>query len=583
MYLIILALPEIEYIRRQKYLIYTNMKIFRIIIYPIFAITVMTACNNSTKRMEHEADVFLRSLEKEIIPVTIEWNKAGFQASISGKDEDYRKRSEYELAYSKILADKDKFSSVKAYRENPAIKDSLLRRELDVMYNTMIRYQIDSAKMKVLITSQETVEKKFSTFRAEVDGKSLSDNEIDSILMNSKKSSELEKAWNASKVIGTQVAEDIRSLVKLRNEIARDLGYGNYHEMSLRISDQDPDEVSKLFDELDSLTRSDFVGLKGEIDSILAGQLKISRDKLMPWHYQNRFFQEAPKIYASDLDKYYSGKDILPVVINYYEGIGLHVQDIIEKSDLYEKPGKYQHAYCTSIDRAGDVRVVANIRNNQYWTNTMLHELGHAVYDKYIDSSLVFALREPAHTFTTEAIANFFGNMASNPEWMQRNLGLSPEETGKIAGDARLYARLEKLVFSRWCQVMFRFEKGMYENPDRDLNKLWWDIVEQYQMIKRPEGRDNPDWASKIHIASYPCYYHNYMLGDLLAAQLKAYLEKNIFGEKEPCYTGHPELGDYLVEKVFKPGSRYYWNEMIGRATGEKLTARFYAEQYVEK
>jgi peptidyl-dipeptidase A len=547
------------------------------------AIFIMTACTGSTKRLENEAGVFLRSLEKDIIPVYIEWNKASFQASISGKDDDYRKRSEYELAYSKILADKDRFSSVKAYRENPAIKDSLIRRELDVMYNTMIRYQIDSVKMKAIIDAQEAVEKKFSTFRAEVDGKSLSDNEIDSILTTSRRSAELEKAWKASKIIGTLVAEDIKSLVKLRNEMAVDLGYGNYHEMSLKTSDQDPSEISKLFDELDSLTRGDFAGLKDEIDSILAGQLKISSNKLMPWHYQNRFFQEAPKIYTSDLDKYYSGKDILQVVANYYEGIGLHVQDIIERSDLYEKPGKYQHAYCTSIDRAGDIRVVANIRNNQYWANTMLHELGHAVYDKYIDSSLVFTLREPAHTFTTEAIANFFGNMASNPKWMMRNLDLTSEEAGKIAGDARLYARLEKLVFSRWCQVMYRFEKGMYENPDQDLNALWWDLVEQYQLIKRPEGRDNPDWASKIHIASYPCYYHNYLLGDLLAAQLNAYLEKNIFGEKEPCFTGHPELGEYLVEKVFKPGSRYYWNEMIGKATGEKLTARYYAEQYVEK
>jgi len=215
--------------------------------------------------------------------------------------------------------------------------------------------------------------------------------------------------------------------------------------------------------------------------------------------------------------------------------------------------------------------------------NTMLHELGHAVYDKYIDNTLPFALREPAHSFTTEAIANFFGNLASNATWMNRNLGLSTEETDKIAGDARLYARLEKLVFSRWCQVMFRFEKSMYENPGQDLNALWWDLVEQYQLLKRPEGRDNPDWASKIHVASYPCYYHNYMLGDLLAAQLNAFMEENILGEKDPGYTGHTEIGAYLRENVFKPGSRYYWNEMIERATGEKLTARHYAGQYVKK
>jgi len=551
--------------------------------YLIFAFLIMTACTSSTKRMENKASDFLRSLEKEIAPVYTEWNKSYFEATISGKDEDYSKVSENELAYSKILADKARFEQVKQYREEPAIKDSLIRRELDVLYNTMIRYQIDTLKLKKLIDAQVAIEKKFSTFRVNIDRKALSDNEIDSMLVNSKNSAELEKVWTASKEIGVAVAEDVKSLVVLRNEIAHDLGYSNYHEMALKTSDQNPAEILKLFDELDDLTRDAFINLKNLMDMALAQQLKISAEKLMPWHYQNRFFQEAPKIYEADLDKYYADKDILVVAKNYYEGIGLEVQDILDKSDLYEKPGKYQHAYCTSIDRAGDIRVVANCRNNQQWMNTMLHELGHAVYDKYIDNTLPFALREPAHSFTTEAIANFFGNLASNATWMNRNLGLSTEETDKIAGDARLYARLEKLVFSRWCQVMFRFEKSMYENPGQDLNALWWDLVEQYQLLKRPEGRDNPDWASKIHVASYPCYYHNYMLGDLLAAQLNAFMEENILGEKDPGYTGHTEIGAYLRENVFKPGSRYYWNEMIERATGEKLTARHYAGQYVKK
>jgi peptidyl-dipeptidase A len=32
---------------------------------------------------------------------------------------------------------------------------------------------------------------------------------------------------------------------------------------------------------------------------------------------------------------------------------------------------------------------------------------------------------------------------------------------------------------------------------------------------------------------------------------------------------------------VFKPGMRWPWNEMIERATGEKLTAKYYARQFI--
>ena len=131
---------------------------------------------------------------------------------------------------------------------------------------------------------------------------------------------------------------------------------------------------------------------------------------------------------------------------------------------------------------------------------------------------------------------------------------------------------------------MYRFEKEMYTNPEQDLNKLWWDLVEKYQMIKRPANRNQPDWATKIHIASYPCYYHNYLLGELLASQFNHYLaasvlKSNDFGQS---YFGKKEAGQYFIDNVFKPGARYTWNEMIEKATGEKLTAKYYAEQFVK-
>jgi peptidyl-dipeptidase A len=145
---------------------------------------------------------------------------------------------------------------------------------------------------------------------------------------------------------------------------------------------------------------------------------------------------------------------------------------------------------------------------------------------------------------------------------------------------------MEQLVFSRWSQVMYRFEKGLYSNPDQDLNKLWWDLVEKYQMVKRPEGRNAPDWASKIHIATSPCYYHNYLLGEMLASQLYYYITEKILKStdfKNQSFYGKPEVGKYLIDKIFKPGNKYYWNDMIEKATGEKLTAKYYAKQFTEK
>ena len=79
--------------------------------------------------------------------------------------------------------------------------------------------------------------------------------------------------------------------------------------------------------------------------------------------------------------------------------------------------------------------------------------------------------------------------------------------------------------------IMYRFKRAFYANPDReDLNALWWDLVEEIQLVDHPLDRDEPDWGAKIHVAIAPVYYHNYVLGHLTAAQLRDYLEKPVVG-----------------------------------------------------
>ncbi len=551
----------------------------------LFFSVIIVGCNPGKEEMKQELTKFIENYESKVVELAKNANIAYFDATISGKDEDYKKAADLQVELSKIFANKEDFAKLKKIKESNLITDEIQKRQLEKLYLAYQGNQIDEEKLEAIIKLQTEIEQKYSTFRAEVDGKKLSDNQVEEVLKNSTNSVELEKTWLAHKAIGNVVVDDVLKLVKMRNEIASELGFKNYHQMSLKLSEQDPDEIEKLFDELDKLTSPTFVQLKSDIDNHLSTRLNLPKENLMPWHYQNRFFQEAPKIYTVDLDSYYKDKDLVKITEDYYAGIDLPIDDLIKKSDLFEKEGKYQHAYCTDIDRAGDVRVVCNVKPNYNWMNTMLHEYGHAVYDKFMDLSLPWTLREPAHTFTTEAIAMLFGRLASNPKWMKDVLGISDEEMNKIAEDNFKSLRLEQLIFSRWVQVVYRFEKSMYENPDQDLNKLWWDLVEKYQMLKRPEGRNQPDWVTKIHIALYPAYYHNYMLGELLASQFHSYITANILKSddlKNQSYASNKEVGKYLNDKVFQVAAKNYWNDMIEKSTGEKLTAKYYAKQFVE-
>jgi len=561
------------------------MKTINMILAFATSLLMITGCTSKQETMKKELTDFIRKHDSVLIPLYKQTAIASWEAAVSGKPEDFKKSEELNLKMMALYSDKDKLKKLEEIKVSGMITDSLLNRQLDVLYRSFLMAKADTGKLNAMVRMGTLIEQKYGNFRTEVKGKKMSDNDVEAVLSSSKDVKYQKEVWEAQKKIGQVVAADVIKLVKLRNDVAKDLGFKNFHEMSLTLSDQNPKEVSELFDELDSLTGKAFAQVKGDIDAYFVKYYNLkTKEELMPWNYQNRFFQQAPKIYDVDLDKYYKDKNLETLTSTFYAGIGLPVDDMLRNSDLYEKPGKNQHAFCTDIDNAGDVRVLCNVKPNQYWMNTMLHEFGHAVYDKNIDTTLPFILRDPAHTFTTEAIAMMFGRFSSNPQWLKDMVGISEEEKIKIAENCFKSLRLDQLVFSRWAQVMYRFEKEMYKNPDQDLNKLWWDLVEKYQMMKRPEGRNEPDWATKIHIATYPCYYHNYLLGELLASQLYYYIVGNVIKSddfKFQSFAGKKEVGVYLKERVFMPGSRWYWNDMIEKATGEKLTAKYYAKQFV--
>jgi peptidyl-dipeptidase A len=527
---------------------------------------------------------FLASHLSHIEPLSRQAKLAYWGATISGKREDFARYAALEVAYNKTYADRGTFEMLSKWREDDAISDPIERRQLDLLYREYLRNQIPDDLIERMSTLSSEIANKFNVYRARVDGDELTGNEVRTILRESTDSDYRRRVWEAEKGVGAVVRNQLMELVKLRNEAAETVGFGDYYTMSLELSEQEPDVIISLFDDLDKKTRGPFGELKAEVDSILAARYDLEADGLMPWHYNDSFFQEAPRVFDLDLDKYYRDHDVVELVSRFYDGIGLEAHGILKKSDLYEKPGKEQHAYCMDIDRRGDIRVLANVQNDEIWTGTMLHELGHAVYDLYIDPELPYLLREHAHIFTTEAIAMLFGRLSKDADWIQSITGIPDEEKKSIERDVRRNQKLSQLVFTRWCQVMVRFERALYADPSRDLNALWWELVERFQAVSRPDERNEPDWAAKIHVVSAPAYYHNYMLGELLASQLDHTLQTRVLGDGDDgrqLMNDRREAGAYLVEHVFSRGRRLHWDRMIREATGEPLNPRYFVEQFI--
>jgi peptidyl-dipeptidase A len=559
------------------------MKINSVMVTLFVLFFFLCGCGNIAK--EKQLEQFIDTHVAKVEPLSTQVNLAYWDASTTGKPEDYERVNKLQLEIRQIYNIPREFAFLKGIKESGQVSNAKLARQLDKLYYAYLRNQIGPELLEKLVDADNKIQEKYNTFRGTINGEKITMSDIYTILTTEMDSRKRELAWRASKQVGDAIFNDLVELVKMRNTAARKVGFNNYHTLSIVTGEQSVEELDRIFDELCELTSEPFARLKKELDHILAVGYGIAPEELMPWHYHDPFFQRTPLVYELDLDIYYKDRDVKELAQRYYAGIGLPVDDILARSDLYDREGKYPHAFSFEADRNGDVRILCNLQNTERWMETILHELGHAVYSKYHNRNEPWLLREPAHSFTTEAIAMFFGRLSRNAAWKQQMLGLSQSQRAKIEKVSEKYLRFQQVLFARWAMVMYNFEKQLYADPDQDLNTLWWDLVEKYQFIKRPPRPVDAGWASKLHFTTAPCYYHNYMMGELLASQLHNHIVQKILmvkSDEDVNYVGHKEVGNFIREKILEPGAVYHWNKMVRRATGEALTPKYFVEQFVQ-
>jgi peptidyl-dipeptidase A len=513
-------------------------------------------------------------------PLWLTQAAAWWEANITGKDEAYARKDAADAALVDLHSDHATFEQLKGFRDRKQIQDPVLRRELTTMYLSFLPGQADPQLQKKITTLENAVEKTFNTFRSQVGDRTLTENDVRETLAKTKDSAAAEAAWKAYMEVGRAAEPQLRELVGLRNDLARQIGMPSYYELQLTLQEIDPNELQQLFDELDKLTAKPFAAMKADMDKQRAARFGIEVSQLRPWHYGDLFFQEAPTDAGVDLDALFEKTDLLAIGKRYYASIGLPVDEILQRSDLYEKPGKCPHAFSHDIDRAGGVMILINLKPNIYWANTLLHELGHAVYDRYVRPDVPFLLHTASHGLTTEGIAEMFGAFVKNEDWLTHELALDPATAARVGPAVRESLRTERLMFCRWAQVMLRFEREMYTHPDQDLAKLWWNLKKRYQLLNPPDRIDQPDYAAKVHVLTTPVYYHCYMMGELFASQVRHCINHDVLKVADganPSYVDHPEVGTYLKDKVFGPGAEYSWRELTEYATGAPLSPKAFS------
>src|SRR5262249_7170022 len=156
-------------------------------------------------------------------------NLAWWNANVTGKEEDFKKKEETQNRIDEALSDPQTFQELKDLKTQGGIDDPIVAREIDVLYLAYLEKQLDRDLLKKIVATGVKVEKAFNAFRARVDGKEMTDSEVRNVLKTSKDSARLKAVWEASKAVGSVVESDLKELVRLRNQAAQKLSSKNYH------------------------------------------------------------------------------------------------------------------------------------------------------------------------------------------------------------------------------------------------------------------------------------------------------------------------------------------------------------------
>jgi len=525
---------------------------------------------------EHPFQHFLHEFVPLVAKKSKQLNQAYWLLETTGMQDAADLKADLDAELRFLFNDPKVYQQLLSWEKDVTLKDPLLKRQLDILIRTFKQNQVPKELLQEMADKEAALAQSYASFRPELEGKKVSENDI---LDRLKTETDVEKrklAWEASKKIGAILAPQILELVELRNKMARSLGYPDYFQMQLELQEVDAKWLLSTLEELGCKSDAAYGKVVEEINESLSKKFKTK--EIGPWAWSNPFCQEDP-IDNKEFDQIVDEVDIAKASVSFYERMGIDVGPILARSDMYERPGKNQHAFCMHVDRVGDVRTLNNVRSSLKWLETVLHELGHAIYELGFDETLPWLLREPPHMISTEAMALIAGRQAYLENSLQFLLGQTAGKKKELLEKVEHSLKRRQLIFSRWVLVMTEFESELYRNPKQDLNALWWKLVEKFQKISPPKNRQGAfDWACKYHIGLAPVYYFSYLLGEMFASAIQESLTK----ECGDHHLSSKKAGEFLQRKLFSPGNRMPWDALVEHVTGKPLTVDAWIKEFAD-
>ena len=523
--------------------------------------------------------IFLERDAAALDPMERGLNLLFWQAAAEGLD-DWQRLAEQEMQLRWVFLDRDRFERLSLWRDQGRIQNRDFRRQLEMAWLAYRENQLPEPLLTDLVRRHWAVAQSYHGHQAKLNGQVVSEAALYDLLAHSQDNELRRKAYEAAMARGLVVAEPLRDLARMRNQAARQLGFDNYYHLQLANLEMDLLSLNRWLDILQKGTQAAWTQEKAHIDRALKERLDLGDRPLRPWHYEDPFFQQAPRLGVENPDRLLEGLDWASSSFRFFQHLGFDLKPALSQKLIEPGEASAFEAFFLQVDREGDFRLLARPGQGEQGLSILLHEFGHGAYALGIPSGLPWWLRQVAHPFVGEAVAILFSRLSLDAEWLLRWAQVPPsllEQARSWLPDLR---RRNDLVFLRWALVVVRFEQELYRDPEQDLNARFRQLRQEIQGVAEAPGRDAPDWAALLHLVSTPVHYQNYILGEMLACQLEDRL-RTLSADSPGPWFQNPKSGHWLKEAVFSAGASLDWRALLQQALGHGLDEKNWLRAFV--
>jgi peptidyl-dipeptidase A len=442
---------------------------------------------------------------------------------------------------------------VRVQRLRPARTGGLLRRRFDLLERAILATRIEQDPKVVQLRShlQETV----TAFRPTWHGRRVGRAVVRNAVRKNPDREERRRAFYAEDPVYRTVEEGLRELVRLRNEKARSFGFRSFPEFQLSF---DGFSVARLEELMEDALRHVPWAVKRWREAF---EDRTGERGWYPWDVDY-----ARELIAGLPDRPFPARGMLASVREGVEGWGFPRSSLRFRVDYHDITSG---GFCLAPDPPRDVRIVVHPSHGWLEYAILFHEVGHAVHSASIRaSSHLLRWHEfvPGFGAPSEGIGEFFELIPSSEAWLRTRRALpadrvTPFVEGRRTDPLRIMALLVGWV---------RTELGLYLHPERDPVE---ETVRYGRAVLGYEAHAERSFADSFFI-DVPIYATSY----LFAALLRPHLLKGVLGEVGGATWPNPKVGPWLVDRWFRPGSRYDWGSRLKEVTGRPISARAFNE-----